>query len=181
MFLALTSLALAILYFSPQNSITTIFSAGLDPSLQLAIGLGLGLAFATSSYFGFVSQSKKQHTKRTIASYSRLDLSGLNPVWFGLTAGFGEELLFRGALQPLLGIWITSVVFVVAHVHAYQFKNVDKTALVQMATLFGTSAALGLIAQYVGLVAAILVHTLIDISSLYLLRGIKQRALLDAG
>ena len=95
-------------------------------------------------------------------------------------AGLGEELLFRGALQPLLGIWLTSAIFVVAHMRAYQFKKVDKAALVQMATLFGTSALLGLIAQYVGLIAAILVHALIDICSLYMLRSLKERLLINA-
>ncbi len=32
-----------------------------------------------------------------------------------VTSAVGEELLFRGAIQPLLGLWITSAVFGFAH------------------------------------------------------------------
>jgi membrane protease YdiL (CAAX protease family) len=33
-----------------------------------------------------------------------------------LAAGIGEELLFRGALQPVLGMWLTAVLFALVHV-----------------------------------------------------------------
>jgi len=32
------------------------------------------------------------------------------------TAGVGEEIAFRGALQPIFGFWFTAIVFVVSHV-----------------------------------------------------------------
>lgn len=35
----------------------------------------------------------------------------------GLSAGIGEELLFRGALQPRLGLVLTSLLFAVGHAH----------------------------------------------------------------
>ncbi len=31
------------------------------------------------------------------------------------SAGVGEELVFRGALQPIFGVWLTSLVFVIVH------------------------------------------------------------------
>ncbi|MCB8921966.1 MAG: CPBP family intramembrane metalloprotease [Ardenticatenaceae bacterium] len=46
--------------------------------------------------------------------------SGLDTVWewfvLALAAGMGEEILFRGALQPVFGVWFTAVLFAVAHV-----------------------------------------------------------------
>ena len=46
--------------------------------------------------------------------------SGMDTVWewfvLALTAGLGEEILFRGAVQPVFGIWFTAVLFAVAHV-----------------------------------------------------------------
>jgi membrane protease YdiL (CAAX protease family) len=46
--------------------------------------------------------------------------SNINSVWgailLGLTAGIGEELLFRGALQPRFGIIFTSLIFALLHV-----------------------------------------------------------------
>ena len=34
----------------------------------------------------------------------------------GLLTGVGEEFLFRGALQPVLGIWLTSFLFALSHI-----------------------------------------------------------------
>jgi membrane protease YdiL (CAAX protease family) len=33
----------------------------------------------------------------------------------GFSAGIGEEILFRGAIQPRLGIWFTAFLFAIAH------------------------------------------------------------------
>jgi membrane protease YdiL (CAAX protease family) len=35
--------------------------------------------------------------------------------WVGLSAGISEELLFRGAVQPRLGLVVTAFLFAVAH------------------------------------------------------------------
>ncbi len=34
----------------------------------------------------------------------------------GLATGIGEEMLYRGALQPVAGIWITSFLFAISHI-----------------------------------------------------------------
>ncbi|MCA9969751.1 MAG: CPBP family intramembrane metalloprotease [Anaerolineales bacterium] len=72
--------------------------------------------------------------------------------WFALAlaAGMGEELLFRGALQPVLGIWATSLLFAIAHVQ-YGFT------LVTLA-VFIIGAALGYIRQRTNTTVAIFVH-----------------------
>ncbi len=171
--LAMISIALLILCLSPAT-LSSALLVGLKPSIQVALGLAAGAVVAATSYLGFVVQSRRQYTQRTVASYSRLDLRGLNPLWIGLAAGFGEELLFRGALQPLLGLWLTSAIFVLVHVRAYQFKSIDVPTLIQATGLFAASVLLGLIAQYVGLIAAMLVHAIIDIVSLYAIRGTKK-------
>lgn len=44
--------------------------------------------------------------RETIETYSRLDLRGWNPVLLAPAADIGEEILFRGALQTLLGVWL---------------------------------------------------------------------------
>ncbi len=42
--------------------------------------------------------------------------SPLVAVWLALASSFGEEILFRGALQPSLGVIPTSILFGLAHV-----------------------------------------------------------------
>ncbi len=50
---------------------------------------------------------------------SRVLLGNMTTVWdwliLAVAAGIGEEILFRGALQPVLGIWLTSLLFAVIH------------------------------------------------------------------
>ncbi len=167
-------LALLVLYFSPA-SLSSALLVGLEPVTQLAIGLAAGAAVALASYVGFIVQSRRKYTQRAVASYGRLDLRGLNPLWIGLAAGVGEELLFRGALQPLLGLWLTSAVFVLVHVRAYQFKTIDVPTMIQAAGLFAAGVLLGLVARYIGLIAAILVRSMIDIVALYTIRSMQAR------
>ncbi|MBK8905521.1 MAG: CPBP family intramembrane metalloprotease [Anaerolineaceae bacterium] len=59
--------------------------------------------------------------------------------WLGLAvgAGIGEEILFRGALQPVLGIWFTSLLFAVVHVQ-YGLLNPATMVLFLLAVILGT-------------------------------------------
>jgi membrane protease YdiL (CAAX protease family) len=141
---------------------------------QCLAGLGLAGAAALASYISFRLSQQGTATRETIASYRRLDLNGLNPVWISLAAAIGEELLFRAALQPLLGIWLASLVFLLAHVRAYKFRSLNRTVLVQAAGVFATSMCLGLIFEYIGLVAATLVHAGVDIAGLYTIRYVMR-------
>lgn len=45
-------------------------------------------------------------------------------VLLSLLAGFGEEMLFRGALQGWLGIWVASGLFAIAHVWRWDSDGV---------------------------------------------------------
>lgn len=143
---------------------------GLPLIDQGVLGIAAGGLYwlATSLGARFVARGKaSQHIAE---SYSRLDLSGWNPLWMAIAAGVGEELLFRGALQPLLGIWVTSILFVLAHVRAYRFDTLNKRALLQAISVFVISVALGYIAIYAGLVTAMIIHAAMDIVGLYTVR-----------
>lgn len=73
--------------------------------------------------------------------------------WLALAigAGIGEEILFRGALQPVLGIWFTSALFAVVHV---QYGLLNPATLV----LFLLALILGYIKQRHNTTVAIFVH-----------------------
>ncbi len=80
--------------------------------------------------------------------------SGLDTVWewfvLALSAGLGEEILFRGALQPVFGLWFTSLLFAIAHV---QYGITPVTLVV-----FIIGLALGRIRQRTNTSVAIFVH-----------------------
>jgi membrane protease YdiL (CAAX protease family) len=70
----------------------------------------------------------------------------------GLTAGIGEELLFRGVLQPRYGIVLSSLLFTALH-SQYGLSFV-------LAGLFGLSIVLGLVAKHFGTTHAIVAHAI---------------------
>ncbi len=72
----------------------------------------------------------------------------------GVSAGVGEELAMRGALQPRLGLVFTAVVFAALHVH-YSW--------IGMATILLLGVVLGVIRERTSTTVAILVHTIYDI------------------
>lgn len=89
-----------------------------------------------------------------------LSLGGM--ALLGLSAGVGEELAMRGALQPRLGLVFTAVVFASLHVH-YSW--------IGMGTILLLGVALGLIRQRTSTTVAILVHTAYDFVAVVTNRG----------
>jgi uncharacterized protein len=168
--LAFCVIAAPIIYFSRTVPLA-VFTRPLAPLWQLLAGQGLALVAAVASYAMFRYTAGSAATARTIARYQRLDLRGMNPLWIALAAAIGEEMLFRAALQPLLGLWLASLVFLVTHVPVYRFRRLDKPALAQVATVFGGSVALGLVFDHVGFIAAVLVHLWVDIVGLLIVRA----------
>lgn len=77
-------------------------------------------------------------------------LSPLGALTVGLSAGIGEELLFRGALQPRFGLLLTTLLFTLAHAQ-YSLSP----ALIG---IFIVGYSLGVIRNRINTTAAILVH-----------------------
>lgn len=81
-------------------------------------------------------------------------LDNMDTVWewflLAAAAATGEEILFRGALQPVLGLWATSLLFAIAHV---QYGLTPVTILV-----FGIGLVLGVVRQRTNTSVAIFVH-----------------------
>ena len=171
--LVLCLLAAPIIWFTQPDPLA-VFTRPAAPLMQLLIGQGLALAAAAMSWLLFRLTASSASSARTIESYARLDLRGLNPLWIAIAAAIGEEMLFRAALQPLLGVWIVSLLFLLTHTPVYRFRQLDRATLVQAASVFGGSVVLGLVFQYVGLIAAMLVHAWIDIVGLLLVRQAIQ-------
>jgi membrane protease YdiL (CAAX protease family) len=166
-------IAAPIIYFSRPEPLT-LFSRPVGPLSQLLVGQVLALIAAGVSWVLFRLTAKSASSARTIDSYARLDLRGLNPLWISIAAAVGEEMLFRAALQPLLGVWIVSLLFLLTHVPVYRFRKLDGAALAQAASVFVGSVVLGFVFQYVGLLAAMLVHAWIDIVGLLIVRHMVQ-------
>ncbi len=81
-------------------------------------------------------------------------------VLISVCAGIGEELFFRGVVQPWLGIWVTSIAFVLLHGYLNPF-NLPLTGYgIYMVLVIGV---MGLMTEHLGILTSMISHTIIDI------------------
>ena len=73
----------------------------------------------------------------------------------GISAGAGEEILFRGAIQPRYGIVFTSIVFASLHIQ----YGISLTIV----GIFFVSVLLGLERQRVNTTASMVTHVIYDV------------------
>jgi membrane protease YdiL (CAAX protease family) len=91
-----------------------------DPSAFMLVG-GLGLGIAVGLGVVGLTRLATRHfqwARDLHASFHDLlgPLTTREIVILALASSIGEELLFRGALLPWLGVWIQAVVFALLHV-----------------------------------------------------------------
>jgi CAAX protease family protein len=81
-------------------------------------------------------------------------------IFLSLAAGIGEEILFRAALQPFLGIWLTALIFVALHGYLNPMNLQMSIYGVLMVII---SAGLGYLFEFIGIFAAMSAHFIIDL------------------
>ncbi len=161
------SLALAILHFYHDGPISTLFAHGYGTGAQLVAGVLFGvLAAAGVSYVIWrtpISGILKDYA--IVEMVMQMRFTRFDRIQISLFAGVGEELLFRGAMQPVLGIWLTSLLFV--GMHGY-FKFRSPRHILFGAMMFALSVGLGLLYERAGLIAAMTAHAVYDLVMLEL-------------
>ncbi|UKN01280.1 CPBP family intramembrane metalloprotease [Paracrocinitomix mangrovi] len=66
---------------------------------------------------------------------SNLKINRFHVIFLSICAGVGEEIFFRGAIQPLLGIIITAIFFVAIHGY-FSYKEPKVNAFAILLTAF---------------------------------------------
>lgn len=92
-------------------------------------------------------------------------------VMLSVVAGFGEEILFRGVLQPMTGIWLTSALFAAVHVLRW---DSDGVKMMLFYLPFGLLLG-GLYALTGNLWGSCVAHTLYDLIALRWMQRLAQR------
>jgi membrane protease YdiL (CAAX protease family) len=139
--------------------------------LQLLVGLTFGVITANAGW-QIVELPKLHKTKIFFTEIIRpLKLNNMEIVIISVCAGVGEELFFRGAIQPLLGIWTTSILFVLLHGYLNPFNLPLTYYGIYMVLVIGV---MGLFTEHLGILTAIIAHVLIDYILLQKLSGIEQ-------
>lgn len=139
--------------------------------LQLLVGLTFGVITANAGW-QIVELPKLHKTKIFFTEIIRpLKLNNMEIVIISVCAGVGEELFFRGAIQPMLGIWTTSILFVLLHGYLNPFNLPLTYYGIYMVLVIGV---MGLFTEHLGILTAIIAHVLIDYILLQKLSGIEQ-------
>jgi membrane protease YdiL (CAAX protease family) len=129
-------------------------------------GLALGglVVFSTRVFVTRFSWARNLHSElRPVAR----DLSALGIVALATFSGLGEELWFRGLLQPWAGLWLQALAFGIVH---SQLRGPSRWAWVSWATIMGL--AFGAIFALTGSLAGpIVAHALINCLNLAYLKN----------
>lgn len=151
-----------------------VFIIGFEPLwFQLIAGILFGIITAKAGW-QMIELPIMVKTKNFFASlFKPLKLTNGQIVFISICAGVGEELLFRGAIQPLLGIWITAILFVLIHGYLNPFNLPLTYYGIYMVLVIGV---MGLMTEHLGILTAMIAHTLIDI---ILLRKLSEASMTD--
>ena len=132
----------------------------------LPVQLALAAAATATAWWLIVLVRRSPHWLQRVpapSSMQGLDLSGYRPLAVALLAGIGEELLFRAALLPALGLPGSSALFALAHVRTALLAGPGwglRSLYIAQTLLAGL--ALGLVYLHLGLLVAVVLHVLID-------------------
>lgn len=104
-----------LLDFFQDTSWTEFFQVKKIDPISIGYGLEFGFAYAFIAYLFMKAPFFDALPNRVDRIIDQLPLTYADGIFLSACAGIGEELLFRAGIQPLLGPWITSVVFVALH------------------------------------------------------------------
>lgn len=166
-------LSFLIYHFIHGSALEQAFKHGYSVQGQLVYGLAAGGIAA--AIIGFIMKrppvSGVLRDFQIVEMLMNIRLTLFDRFQLSFFAGVGEELLFRGAIQPLLGIWLTSLLFVGIHGY-FKFKTMGHVLFGLM--MFGLSVGLGYLFEGVGLIAAMAAHAVYDLIMLKLVQAEQQ-------
>jgi uncharacterized protein len=150
-------------HFLPNTFLEVVLS-GEVLWMQLITGLSFGYISAAIGWKIIETQMLLPVRNFFSNLIQDFNLSFSEIVFISICAGVGEEILFRGAIQPFLGVWLTSIIFVAIHGYLNPF-NWRLTVYGIFMTII--IAGIGYLKVHFGLISAIAAHTMIDIFLLY--------------
>lgn len=152
-------------------------SLRLHFAAELAIGLPLGAVLGVAVGLGLTRSALRAAVVRLALALRPVTAAPWSIIIAGVLAGIGEELLFRAALQPWIGIWWASVLFGLAHSATARLnEGVSPGKIVYLLLTFVAGVLLGLLYANVGLLGSMSAHAAFDIALLSILAPFIKRA-----
>jgi membrane protease YdiL (CAAX protease family) len=165
--IAMPMVAMIVDHFSETVDLKTALYGVTPVWQQIGLGALAGLVIAIVAQFIIASPILEKVNVQYANVLGRFKLNLSEITFVSLCAGVGEEILFRGAIQPFFGIIITSFLFVAIHGYINPFN--------WRLTIYGLYMTIGIcilgyLSNTQGLLSAITAHTIIDIYLLYFLQ-----------
>ena len=156
-----------------RDSIFRVFFTGWPYWQQAVAGVGYGIITSLLAWRLIQLPVMKRVRQFFLQFLKPFQLRFSDILFISCCAGIGEELLFRTTVQPVLGVWLTALVFVALH----GYLSVHNWPL----SIYGgymvlVAAGLGYLFQEIGIVAAILGHVAIDVALLLFIRAAPMPA-----
>jgi len=161
--------ALAVVIAAGRGDLDVYRIAGVSTPTRLVLSPLLGLAFGLAVVFASrLAVHRFDWARRLHRDFRGLlgNLDAREVLFLAVASSVGEELLFRGALPPIIGLWPSAIVFALLHIGpGVRFLPWTVSALV-IGLLFGwVSQAIG------DLGAPIVAHFIINFMNLqYIVR-----------
>jgi membrane protease YdiL (CAAX protease family) len=153
----------AVLLYIAKRSIPSLFEAPAGVATQAFAGIALGALIAVVQIALLRRFDEWQAFSRRAIEGTKLGAAEI--VVVSVLVGIAEETLFRAALQPLLGLWLASLLFAAVHVNYAALRGRHATRLLSilaLSTVFALGVCLGIVFERLGLVAAMTMHATYD-------------------
>jgi len=163
-YLLMTLVGLGLIMVQDLDLNRIVLGDGAQVGRDALVGVGCGLLVV-----GLTWLCRELEAVQTLNQELRALLGSPSSVAIALLAvssAIGEEIFFRGALQPLLGLWITAVLFGLLHGGSSRRFRVWTAFAMFAGLLLG-----GLAAYTENLLAPILCHMTINYFNLHLVVG----------
>ncbi|MGB0931354.1 MAG: CPBP family intramembrane glutamic endopeptidase [Chitinophagales bacterium] len=163
--LVMSPIGLLLVVFLQEESISHLFfSSNFSWISQILIGTTYGIVGAATATSLLKISFFKPVKSFFGETFKGIQLSILDVLLISVCVGIGEELLFRAGIQPFLGVWITSVIFVLAHGMYLDPRRLPFFVVGLFMILL--SSGLGYLFEYVSITSAIVAHVVYDAISL---------------
>jgi uncharacterized protein len=147
-------------FFTSSDEFISLFNSEQPIYLQFFIGVAAGWSIALVGWEIMLLDCMKKELGKYLDLFSVRSLSWGVILFVSLSAGIGEEIFFRGILQPFLGVILTSVIFVA--IHGYINPKNWRISIYGAYMTLGI-VLIGFLSERVGLLSAISAHTIIDV------------------
>lgn len=162
-------ISLLIIKYLHEGWLVDLFNSNFTVWYQVSFGAGAGILASAMIYviIHLPPVSNVLSDFSVFKALSKARFSIFDKTQISIFAGAGEEILFRGAIQPLLGNVLTSIIFIGIHGY-FKFKSIGHVLFGIM--MFGLSLMLGFLAAEIGLFAAMVAHAVYDLIMLILIQ-----------